>query len=55
MFNHDTIIDPATFERPKQKSLGVEQVVVNARIAWIGGKFVGVGQGRVLKRRVGEK
>ena len=28
IFNHDTIIDLATFERPKQKSLGVEQVIV---------------------------
>ena len=55
IFNHDTIIDLATFERPKQKSLGIEQVIVNGKTAWIGGKSVGAGQGRVLKRRVGEK
>ena len=55
IFNHDTIIDLATFERPKQKSLGVEQVIVNGKTAWIDGKCVGAGQGKVLKRRVGEK
>tara|TARA_B100001564_G_scaffold179092_1_gene150493 strand:- start:179 stop:637 length:459 start_codon:yes stop_codon:yes gene_type:complete len=50
IFNHDTIIDRATFERPKQKSLGVEQVIVNGKSAWIDGKCVGAGQGKVLKR-----
>ena len=39
IFNHDTIIDLATFGRPKQKSLGVEQVIVNGKTAWIGGEM----------------
>ena len=55
IFNHDTIIDLATFEKPKQKSVGVEQVIVNGKTAWVDGKCVGEGQGKVLKRRDGEK
>ena len=55
IFNHDTIIDLATFRRPKQKSLGVEQVIVNGKTAWIGEKCVGAGQGKVLERHVGKK
>ena len=55
IFNHDTIIDLATFGRPKQKSLGVEQVIVNGKTAWIGEKCVGAGQGKVLERHVGKK
>ena len=54
IFNHDTIIDLATFEKPKQKSLGVEQVIVNGKTAWVDGECVGAGQGKVLKRRDGE-
>jgi N-acyl-D-amino-acid deacylase len=55
IFNHETIIDLATFDKPKQKSLGVEQVIVNGKTAWIDGKCVGAGQGKVLKRRLSER
>jgi N-acyl-D-amino-acid deacylase len=48
VFNPDTIIDKATFEKPHQYSVGVEYVVVNGRIVLDQGRHTGARPGAIL-------
>ncbi len=50
VFNPDTIIDRATFERPHQYADGVSAVVVNGRLALERGSLTGERAGRALRR-----
>ncbi|MBT6414971.1 N-acyl-D-amino-acid deacylase family protein [Candidatus Puniceispirillum sp.] len=50
IFNADTVIDKATYEKPKQYALGIETVIVNGQIAWQNGGASGARVGKVLKR-----
>jgi N-acyl-D-aspartate/D-glutamate deacylase len=48
IFNPDTIIDNATFEKPHQYSTGVEYVIVNGKIVLEWGKHTGARPGTIL-------
>jgi dihydroorotase/N-acyl-D-amino-acid deacylase len=50
VFNHATIIDRATFEKPHQYAEGVSAVIVNGQIALNGGQMTGARPGRALRR-----
>ena len=45
VFNPDTIIDKATYENPRQYSVGVEYVIVNGKIVLDHGKHTGARPG----------
>ncbi|MGH7949112.1 MAG: N-acyl-D-amino-acid deacylase family protein, partial [Candidatus Binataceae bacterium] len=51
LFNPETVIDRATFEKPTELSTGIETVFVNGTVVWNGGKPSGARPGRVLLRR----
>jgi N-acyl-D-amino-acid deacylase len=48
VFNQDTIIDHATFEKPHQYASGVEYVVVNGKVVLERGKHTGARPGAIL-------
>jgi N-acyl-D-amino-acid deacylase len=48
IFNPDTIIDHATFEKPHQYATGVEYVIVNGKIVLERGQHTGVRPGSIL-------
>ena len=48
IFNSETIIDNATFEKPHQYSEGIEYVLVNGKFAVDQGEFKPIKSGRVL-------
>lgn len=48
VFNPDTIIDNATFEKPHQYATGVEYVIVNGRIVLENGRHTGARPGAIL-------
>ncbi len=48
VFNADTIIDNATYEKPHQYATGVEYVIVNGKVVLDGGKHTGVRPGVIL-------
>ena len=48
VFNPDTIIDNATFEKPHQYATGVEYVIVNGRIVLDQGRHTGARPGAIL-------
>ena len=48
VFNQDTIIDHATFEKPHQYATGVEYVVVNGKVVLEKGKHTGARPGAIL-------
>jgi N-acyl-D-amino-acid deacylase len=48
IFNPDTIIDHATFEKPHQYATGVEYVIVNGKIVLERGKHTGARPGAIL-------
>ncbi len=51
MFDPETVIDRATFERPVAVSDGIDLVMVNGRIAWKSGAATGARAGRALRRQ----
>ena len=50
LFNPDTIIDQASFEKPTEKADGIELVMVNGRTTWEKNKSTGSRPGRVIRR-----
>jgi len=48
VFNPDTIIDKATFEKPHQYAAGIEYVVVNGMLVLHQGKHTGARPGAIL-------
>jgi N-acyl-D-amino-acid deacylase len=48
VFNAQTIIDHATFEKPHQYATGVEYVIVNGKIALEKGRHTGARPGAIL-------
>lgn len=50
IFDPDTIIDTATFEKPISKAEGIEQVIVNGQLVWQHGECTDTRAGKVLKR-----
>ncbi|MDA2926357.1 D-aminoacylase, partial [Acidobacteria bacterium AH-259-G07] len=51
VFNPETIIDRATFEKPHQLSEGVEYLVVNGQLVLDHGRHTGALPGRLLRHR----
>jgi N-acyl-D-amino-acid deacylase len=51
LFDPKTIIDRASFERPKTPAAGIELVMVNGRAVWRAGHATGDRPGRVLRRK----
>jgi len=49
-FDPDTVADQATYERPSQHPIGIEHVVVNGRVAVLGGVETGERAGHLLRR-----
>jgi N-acyl-D-amino-acid deacylase len=49
IFNAETIIDKATFEKPHQLSVGVQYVLVNGTLVLSEGKHTGATPGRALR------
>ena len=49
LFDHNTIIDTATFEQPMLPAKGIEQVFVNGRCVWVEGCSTGNRPGAVLR------
>ncbi|MBT07433.1 MAG: D-aminoacylase [Rhodospirillaceae bacterium] len=50
LFNSNTIIDQATFEKPTEKADGIELVMVNGRTTWENKKSTGSRPGKVVRR-----
>ena len=48
LFNPDTVIDRATFEKPFEPPVGIEKVFVNGTLVWDSGKATGDKPGSVL-------
>ncbi len=51
VFNPDTVIDTADFQRPISPSVGIDQVLVNGQVVWRDGADTGARPGRVLRRQ----
>lgn len=51
VFDPATVIDRATFEKPKVPAAGIEHVFVNGRPVWSEGKSSGERPGRALRRQ----
>ncbi|MEO8559050.1 MAG: D-aminoacylase [Rhodospirillales bacterium] len=50
LFDKDTVIDTATFDKPEQPAAGIELVMVNGQIVWQDGRETGARAGGVLQR-----
>ena len=50
VFDPDTIIDKATFEKSHQYSVGISEVVVNGTTVIRGGEHTGAKPGKALRR-----
>lgn len=50
VFNHNTIIDKATFQKPHQYSEGINYVIVNGKLSVDDGKFMNIKAGNVLRK-----
>ena len=50
LFNPDTVVDLATFEKPHQYSNGIEYVIINGKLAIDQTEFKAVKSGQVLKK-----
>ncbi|MDF3075402.1 MAG: D-aminoacylase, partial [Alphaproteobacteria bacterium] len=48
LFDPNTIIDTATFEKPEQAAKGIEVVVNNGMVIWKDGKETGERAGQIL-------
>jgi N-acyl-D-aspartate/D-glutamate deacylase len=51
VFNPDTVIDRATWDKPKVEPEGVERVFVSGKLAYDRGKHTGAGAGKMLRYR----
>lgn len=51
VFDANTVADKATFEDPKQQSMGIDLVMVNGVVAFQDGHLTGNRAGRFLQRR----
>jgi N-acyl-D-aspartate/D-glutamate deacylase len=51
IFNPETVIDKATFEKPHQYSEGIEYVLVNGGLAVDEGEFKDIKSGKVLRKQ----
>lgn len=51
LFDPATVADRATYDDPKQESVGIDLVVVNGAVAYRLGRHTGVGAGRFLHHR----
>ncbi|MCR9227932.1 MAG: D-aminoacylase [Flavobacteriaceae bacterium] len=51
IFNPETIIDKATFEKPHQYSEGIEFVIINGGVAVDNGEFKDIKSGKVLRKQ----
>jgi dihydroorotase/N-acyl-D-amino-acid deacylase len=51
IFNPETVIDKATFEKPHQYSEGIEYVIVNGGLAVDNGEFKDIKSGTVLRKQ----
>lgn len=51
IFNPETVIDKATFEKPHQYSVGIEYVLVNGGLAVDNGEFKDIKSGIVIKKK----
>lgn len=51
LFDPETILDMATFAKPKQAARGIEMVMVNGQIVFEQGRVLGKKVGRVLRRQ----
>ena len=50
IFDKNTIIDRATFEKPHQYSEGIHYVLVNGELAIDNGEFQNIKAGKVLRK-----
>jgi N-acyl-D-amino-acid deacylase len=50
VFDAGTVIDTATYEDPQRAASGIEQVIVNGKPVWTGGRVTGQRPGQVLVR-----
>jgi N-acyl-D-amino-acid deacylase len=53
IFDADTVIDAADFERSTQPAMGIETVIVNGKIVWRDGRSTGKRPGKLLRNRGG--
>lgn len=51
IFNPDTVLDNATFEKPHQYSTGIDYVVINGKLAVDKGVFYSIKSGEVLLKK----
>lgn len=51
LFDPQTVIDRASFERPIAPAAGIETVIVNGRVVWRDGASTGERPGRALRRQ----
>ena len=49
IFDEETVLDRASFEVPKTPASGIDQVVVNGRVAWRAGAHTGTRAGKALR------
>ena len=54
LFDADTVLDAATFEKPATPAEGIETVFVNGRTVWQSGAVTGQRPGRALRLREGQ-
>jgi N-acyl-D-aspartate/D-glutamate deacylase len=50
VFDPDTVADLATYEEPTRHPIGIQQVVVNGRVAVDGGAETDARSGRLIRR-----
>ena len=50
IFDPAAVKDRATFTKPAQLAAGIELVMTNGRVVWLGGEHTGARPGRVLRR-----
>lgn len=50
VFDPETVTDLATYESPRQLSIGIRHVLVNGQHTLVDGKYTGATRGRVLRR-----
>lgn len=50
VFDAQSVIDTATFERPVSAARGIETVIVGGRLAWEGGAATGSRSGKAIRR-----
>lgn len=55
IFNPETVIDKATFQKPHQYPEGIDYVIVNGQLAVDQGEFKDIRSGKVLRRKNYEK